>query len=211
VNDRHSDDAMINDALAREIEDALAVEPSPHFAARVIANKPTRTRWRFSWTFAVAAAGAAATIIVAVLVMPGRNPRARVASPESAALPPVSARAPNALSASREETRTALAPAAATPVAPAAPAVARPGPAVPVVARVQPKEPEVLFAKDETAALQRLTRGFTRGVVDPATLSAPSTPTLAAIQPAAIVVAPLAEISPVTIESLGSLVEGVRQ
>jgi hypothetical protein len=82
---------------------------------------------------------------------------------------------------------------------------------VPVVARVQPNEPEVLFAGDETAALQRLTRGITRGAVDPATLAAPSTTIITAIQPGAIVLAPLTEMSPVAIEPFGSLAEGVRQ
>jgi hypothetical protein len=203
VNDRHSDDAMINDALAREIEDALAVEPSPQFVARVLASKPERRTWRFSWTFAVAVSSAAAAIVAAVLMMPERGARtpAPTAQLVIATLPPVSA-APSVAPAARpEEPPVASAPVRAR-VAPIA--------AVPIARRAETKEPEVLFAKDESAALQRLMRGITRGAVDPATLFEPTT-AIAAIQPEQIVVAPLADLSSITIEPFGSLAEGVRQ
>ena len=197
MSDRHSD-PMIDDALAREIEDALAVEPSPQFVARVLANTPERRTWRFSWTFAVAAAGAAAAIVAAVLVMPRRGAHTPTpAAPlQIATLPPMSASPSVAPAAQAEEPRVASAPATAS-VAPVAAAV-------PVVRRAQTKEPEVLFAKDELAALQRLTRGITRGAVDPETLSGPTETAIAAIQTAHIVLAPLPEISPVALEPLGT-------
>jgi hypothetical protein len=204
VNDRHSDDAMIDAALTREIEDAFAVEPSPHFVARVLANKPERRTSRFSWTFIVSASAAAAAIVAAGLLLPGRG--ARTPAPEAkliiATLPPVSGTASSVSAAAPETPRVASAPATAR----AAPIVA----VVPVVRRAETNEPEVLFAKDESAALQRLMRGITRGAVDPATLSEPTT-AIAAIQPGQIVLAPLADVSPITIEPFGSLVEGVRQ
>ena len=111
--------------------------------------------------------------------------------------------APAASAAPPEEPRVASAPAASR----VAPIVA----AAPVVRRAGTKAPEVLFAKDESAALQRLTRGFTRGAVDPATLRESTTPTIAAIEPGAIVLAPLPDMSPITFDALGALAEGVRQ
>jgi hypothetical protein len=212
VDDRHSD-PLIDDVFAREIEDALDVEPSPAFVTRVLANKPARRSWAVSWTFAVGVSAAAAAIVTVVLVTPARSPStpAPVVSPVIAALPPV-VPVPVVPAGPREETRMASAPAvAATPVAPAAPVALRPERVVPVVARVQPNEPEVLFAKDETAALQRLTRGIARGVVDPETLSQPGTTTVATIQSGPIVLPPLQEMSVITLEPLGSLVEGARQ
>jgi len=193
---------LIDDALAREIEDALDVEPSPHFAARVLANKPPRRSWAFSWTFAVAVSAAAAAIVTAVLVMPGRSARtsAPAATLQIATLPPVSVAPSVAPAAPAEEPRFASAPQTAR----IAPIVT----AVPVVRRARTAEPEVLFAKDESAALQRLMRGITRGAVDPATLSEPTT---AIAAPGQIVLAPLADVSPITIEPFGSLAEGVRQ
>jgi hypothetical protein len=141
--------------------------------------------------------------------MPGRGPRptAPVASLVIAVLPPAPV-APRANpSASPDVPRAASA--AAARVAPVGPVASRPTPPAPSVARVQPNEPEVLFAQDETVALQRLMRGITRGAVDPATLSQAGA--IAAIQPGPIVLAPLPGISPVTIEPFGSLAEGVRQ
>jgi len=205
VDDRHSDHALIDDALAREIEDALDVEPSPHFAARVLANKPARRSWAFSWRFAVAVSAAAAAFVTAVLVMPGRRGRAPAPAVtlQIATLPPVSASPSVAPTARAEEPRVASAP---TP-ARVAPIVA----ALSVARRAQRTEPEVLFAKDELAALQRLTRGIRWGAVDPETLSQPDTTTVAAIQTGAIVLAPLQEMSSITLEPLGALAEGVRQ
>ena len=49
--------------IDQEIRDALKVEPSPEFLARVrtrIANEPAPSAWRWSWTFAAAGALAAA-------------------------------------------------------------------------------------------------------------------------------------------------------
>jgi hypothetical protein len=199
---------MIDAALTREIEDAFAVDPSPQFAARVFANRPERRTWRFSWTFVMAASAAAAAIVAAVLVMPGRRARtpAPVARLVIATLPPVPL---VNVPAPPETPRVAAAP-STTSVASVVPVTSRPAPSAPRVAVVQSSEPEVLFAKDESAALQRLMRGITRGAVDPATLSEPTT-AIAAIQPRQIVLAPLADVSPITIEPFGSLVEGVRQ
>ncbi len=85
---------MIDD----EIKDALNVDPSPEFLARVrtrIANEPAPPAWRGSWT--LAAAGAmAAVVVVAVIVSRPRSRGSRsfvAAGPKGPALQetPVSA------------------------------------------------------------------------------------------------------------------------
>jgi hypothetical protein len=63
------DGTLNDDALDRELERALAVDPSPEFVARVrtrIANEPARSPWRASWMFAVSAA--AAVVVTAVVL-----------------------------------------------------------------------------------------------------------------------------------------------
>ena len=80
-----SEDALTESAIDREIEMALAVEPSPEFAARVrrrIANEPTPTAWRTPWV--VLAVGAMAGVLVVVVAV---SRSAQKPSPSSANAP----------------------------------------------------------------------------------------------------------------------------
>jgi len=71
-------DPVKDAALEREIERALAVDPSPEFLARVrarIADEPAPASRGFGWLFAgVATVAAAATLVAVWLVSPARPP-----------------------------------------------------------------------------------------------------------------------------------------
>ena len=72
-------DPMNDAALEREIERALAVDPSPEFLVRVrarIADEPAPASRGFGWLFAgVATVAAAAALVLAVrMVSPARPP-----------------------------------------------------------------------------------------------------------------------------------------
>ena len=72
-------DPMNDAALEREIERALAVDPSPEFLERVrtrIAEEPSPVSRGFGWLFAgVATVAAAATVLLAMrLVVPTHQP-----------------------------------------------------------------------------------------------------------------------------------------
>ena len=74
-------DPMNDTALEREIERALAVDPSPEFLVRVrarIADEPAPASRGFGWLFAgVATVAAAAALVLAVrMVSPARPPAA---------------------------------------------------------------------------------------------------------------------------------------
>ena len=70
-------DPMNDAALEREIERALAVDPSPEFVARVrtrIAEEPSRVSRGFGWLFAgVTAAAVAAGVVALVMLRPDRR------------------------------------------------------------------------------------------------------------------------------------------
>jgi hypothetical protein len=163
-----------------------------------IASEPVPSAWRFSWTL-LAIASAAVVMIAAVVIV--RQSTGQPAGPRESAL--IAARPIGAAFVS-------LAPAgprrlvdvsrqrspSATPSVPPAPA-----------------EPEVLIARDESAALRRLMRGMRQGVIDPLTLADGPSVIVAIQPPKEIVLPPLAEMSPITIAPLGSVAreEGVRQ
>jgi hypothetical protein len=68
----------LNDAgLERDIERALAIDPSPEFVARVrtrIAEEPSPASRRFGWLFAgVATAGVAASVVALVMLRPDQR------------------------------------------------------------------------------------------------------------------------------------------
>jgi hypothetical protein len=210
MDDGRSDNAMTDARLERDIERALAVDPSPEFLARVragIAAEPAPSAWPFAWTWL---AGSAAVVITAAfLVFRPATPQPGVRL-EPTPLPMV--------------TTTAVPPAnpAATPLAPSplAPRIhvrevtRRRSPSVASATVRTPRgEPEVLIAKDEAAALKHLMRGLRQGVVEPSAAGdAPSG--IQAIQPPTpIVVAPMSAMSPIAIEPLGipARERGVRQ
>jgi hypothetical protein len=63
---------MNDAAIERDIERALAVDPSPEFLARVrtrIAEEPSPASRRFGWRFAVVATAAVAASVVALLML----------------------------------------------------------------------------------------------------------------------------------------------
>ena len=68
----------VNDAaLEREIERALAVDPSPEFMVRVrarIAGEPAPASRGFGWLFAATAAAAAVLVLAIRMVSPARQP-----------------------------------------------------------------------------------------------------------------------------------------
>jgi hypothetical protein len=70
-------DPMNDAALERDIEQALAVDPSPEFVARVrtrIAEEPSPASRRFGWLFAgVAAATVAAGVVALVMLRPDQR------------------------------------------------------------------------------------------------------------------------------------------
>ena len=62
---------VTNDALDREIEHLLAVDPSPEFLAKVRARldaEPAPAAWRFRWRPVAAGATAVAVLVLAVVV-----------------------------------------------------------------------------------------------------------------------------------------------
>jgi hypothetical protein len=171
VDDTRSPGALTEDAaLAREIEAALKVDPSPEFVARVrtrIAAEPAPSVWSF-WRMVSVAAAAAVVIVLAVLTVQMRG---------TPSFDPFDPRDP------RYEERSAgpaVRPTAEVRVAPTEP----PRDRIPqVVARGQakpasrtrsttaqrtrpPQEPEVLVSAAEAAALRELLIGIRDGRVD---------------------------------------------
>jgi len=155
----------------QEIRDALRVDPSPEFLARVrtrIAGEPAPSAWRWSWTAAAAGALAAMVLIAVVMSRPRHeNPSA-----------PDVARAFTPAEAPAGPTRRQTEPAGST-------AGRRPGPsasarleAARASARLaeaqsakadsgtRSRDPEILIDPREGVALQRLLAGVTAGRVN---------------------------------------------
>jgi hypothetical protein len=195
--DGHEHDTLSDDALAREIEAALDVDPSPEFQARVrarVATERIQSGWSGPFTWAtVALAGAAVAVLGVWLVRTTPDP-----APD---------RAP----------RVAEAPAPLADVAPPSVAPAEDlatGPRVVPVASVPRLEapmrtprPEVVISRQEGADLQRLIDAIASRRLPPAALpdwDSPATP-----------LDPIDEIvlEPITLSPIVRLdnVEGVRQ
>jgi hypothetical protein len=187
--------------IDRDIRDALNVDPSPEFLARVrtrIANEPAPSAWRWSWT--VAAAGAmAASVIAAVILMPVRE--TMIVAP----------------GATRQETPVAQAfkPAEAAAAA-RKPSTAGPPPraisryASDATVRLKPDTTELplLFDQSEMRALQGLIAAARNGSVALTTHNAAAPPEPMELEPVTDIV-----IAPITIEPLAppSGAEGARQ
>ena len=140
--DGHKYEGLTDEALEREIEAALGVDPSPEFLPRVrarIASERVRDGWVWSWRLAAAAASVAALTFVGLWIVraPAGSPEATVATvtPE----PPIAA-APH-LSAPAQEPRAV---------------------AVRISRNVSPRQraavtaSEVVVSNDEAAALRQL-------------------------------------------------------
>jgi hypothetical protein len=201
------DEALTDSALDREIERALAVEPSPDFVARVrtsIASEPPRPAWHLSWAFAGAGAAVAAIVFALVVAWPERTvapapmivqvaPPAPVA-PQPSAVPDASTvRSPEAVALQRPKKAVARQQGASRSTKAFA---------------FQTSEPEILIDSREAAALQRLITGVRDGRVD-------LSPVLHATTPTAMELPPITDliIAPLSIEPLAPVegAEGVRQ
>jgi hypothetical protein len=149
-------DALKDDPLARDIESALRVEPSPQFVARVrarVAREPVGATGVMSWRLWLGGAAVVAGALALVVSLGGpRDMRVSDSTPSTATSPPV-------LEASRG-------PSIATePVLPQ-PLVAAPVQRVTrrAVARIEPEEtrtndvglPQVLIADDEKRGFELL-------------------------------------------------------
>ena len=174
-------------ALDLEIEQALAVQPSPEFVARlrtaVTAGSPARRQSPWIWIGAGAAGVAIAVILlVGSVVAPERGD---VPQPPQLAVSP----------------HIASIPLNRIPEIPVLEAPHRASPVSTVRLKTRRVEPEVLLDADESAALKRLMRGPRQGRVDPSTFD--SSGLQQAESSRAIVVPAIAEISPIAIEPLG--------
>lgn len=180
------------------IREALDVDPSPEFMARVrtrIATGPAPSPWRRSWTIAAAAA-LAVTVVIAFTV--SRPQRTTVSAPDVAQAfrPAQSAPEP------RESTRRSETPVAQQRAqAQRRPRLSRP-------AQPDSREAEVLLDATETRALRNLIAGVRDGRVDLAAVHR-SVP-LAPMEPAPVVDI---DIAPIAIEPIAppSGAEGARQ
>jgi hypothetical protein len=169
--------------IDEEIREALDVDPSPEFLARVrtrIAAEPTLPTWRWSWGVAASCALAASVVLAIVVSRPHEaTPGANVD------------RVPNAT------TETFFPPAVMTP-----PAIApRPGP-IPsraasartnaLAAQARSSEPEILIDQLEMRTLRRLIEGVRDGRIDLTAAQNSTSHAPAAVEPVAdIVIAPL--------------------
>jgi hypothetical protein len=185
--------AWTDEMLEQDVEQALAVEPSPEFLARVrthIASVPNARRWPTGWPLvALSTTVAGIVLLVAAIAISGLKKPRTVVAPE----PP---------SVVVRQTEPPVAPPSVTPMV-----------RHPEVHRApRSRAPEVLIPAGEAAVLRRLMRGLQTGTVERSTLASAQG---SAIAPPAtdIVLKPLAPLTPVALEPLESLTrqEGVRQ
>jgi hypothetical protein len=142
--------------IEEEIREALDVDPSPEFLARVrtrIATEPAPSRWRPSWTIAAAAA-LAVTVVIAFTA--SLSQRTTVSAPDVVQpfRPAQSAPEPRE---SRRRSETPVAQQRAQPQR--RPRLSRP-------AQPESLEAEILLDTTETRALRNLIAGVRAGRVD---------------------------------------------
>ena len=193
----HSGDELSDEALDRELETALAVEPSPEFLVRVraaVAAEPGRTKMPWSWAFA----GGAVLATIVALVMARGTIRSRNVDPQQTAeaLPAPA----TILEAPRFASQPAVEADASTPTRRAV--VRRAGPKA---ATTQPVDtevvaaptPEILISAQHAAIVRRLI-ALARGavVVDARALPEQLPATVALRAPSDITLAPI-EFAPI--------------
>jgi hypothetical protein len=193
MHGEHPERPLTETALDREIAEALAVDPSPEFVARIrqrVAGQPAPVAWPVSWTVYAGALAAAAAVVLLVL---SRGPQPAMV-PLGARAIPAAGRSPDVASAlSRTTPRGA----------------SRSGsPRLPSASKEEPKaDPEVIVDVREANALRALIAGASEERVDATPLVALLAEMAAPLQLSEIV------FSPITIEPLvpdpGG--EGVRQ
>ena len=189
--------AMTDTAIDREIQAALAVDPSPEFLARVrtrIASEPVVSGFWSRRRWGIVLVGAAVMIAFAVVMSRPRSvaPVGSSAKEDIAlesAVAPVGSDFPPPRRLFSAELRRGR-------------AVARSAKAgsltVPVVSGLSQPEPEILLDPAETRALRRLIAGTRDGSLDLSASLQATTPTAMDLPPIdAIVIAPLT-IDPLT-------------
>ncbi len=192
-----SPEVLSDTALDREIEAALAVDPSPEFTVRVrsrIASEGAPSAWRFPSTLVVMGALAATIVAAAVVFRPREvvNPgpsRPAVVESRPLAVAPL-ALAPGLVGLGRvasAKSQRSNAPKSEAVVA------------------------EVLIAADEAAALRHFLTGVRDGLVDLSTL-AESQDAAQFQPPQEIVIAPIGDFGSIAIEPIVPVAqqEGVR-
>jgi len=174
---------MNDDRLKREIEEALAVEPSPHFAAQVRARVAESARPSGVWIrWAVpAAAFALVALVTAVLFLELK---------ETVVPKPVE----TVRNAPRDKTPKAPPLPTAQPPATAGP-VARPSPATAA-------EPEVLFDPREMAAFRDFVEGVREDRIDITKLLELQQAAARTSPIEEIALMPIGDVEPLVIESL---------
>ena len=185
-------DPMNDDALDRELERALGVEPSPEFVSRVrtrIANEPAPAAAWWPWTLVTASVATA--VVIALVVSRGNAP----AGPKELARRPMTA-------AQVSENATSAPSGAAQPATASANPGGTPAAAPGSAARRSTREPvriepDILVDARESLALRRLIAGVSDGRIDLSPVLRASTPTAMDLLPIAEIV-----ISPITIERL---------
>ena len=190
--------------IDQEIRDALNVDPSPEFVARVrtrIASEPEPSAWWGSWKLATVVALAAAVVSVVVVSRP--PPQMLPVGPHETAGPQGPALQ-----------GVAQAPRQAEPSP--SPAVGRPGPLGPGAprsakafalhrarivsgfSRTVAAAPDILLDPREARALQQLIAGVRDGRVDLAAAQRSTAPDPMALEPIAGLAIPLITIDPLT-------------
>jgi hypothetical protein len=196
MDDRRSANALIDAALDRELEAALAVDPSPEFAARVRARMRNERAW--SWpllAWCVAAVGAVVVTVIVGLPRPDLSP----ITPGLPAVPDF--RPPPQREAAIPEAAVAVkagpAPERRTPGKTAAKSIRR---------NASPDEPALLIAAGEARALQQLFADVRQGLADLSSLQ--QVPATAALQPPSAIAFPPITFEPIAGETAE---EGGRQ
>ena len=188
--DDHRSEPLTDEALAREIEAALAVDPSPEFLARIrsrVEGAPATAVWPSRWEFALA--GLAVAIVVSVWIV--NVPTARSVDPIAA----------SSLTEHFVEPPTSGGSAQISGVVSDAPRVRT----VRAVASIVPPFPEVIISPDEVRAFRALIRRIEEGQLRAADLSVVRGEAVTSL--AGISIEPLAAIEP--LEPL-ALLEGAR-
>jgi len=182
---------MIDD----EIREALDVDPSPEFLARVrarIAGEPAPSAWRWSWGLAAACALATSVLLATIVLRPHETRLAtEVAQP------------PHAIAEHHPPTAASTAQADAGP----RPARGVTRPVKPVAAQAAESEPEILIDQREMQTLRRLIAGVRNGRIDLTAAQNSASHSPAEPEPVADIV-----IAPLTIEPIAPVpgAEGVR-
>ena len=197
--------AMTGAAIDREIQAALAVDPSPEFLARVrtriAAEPPGATTW-LPWKLVAAAVMAAIVAAVVVMSRPQeRTARTATAQGDIRLTPEVSIeqpRRPEPLRASADPTSRPVEAPGAQRRASARRLTPAPARSETRLVAAMPTEPEILVDPREARAMRLVIRATRDGRFDLWTALRAATPTVMELPPlAAIVIAPLS-IDPLT-------------